>query len=60
MNQLDVRHRLQMAIGDMDGDVYGAGTDLTTGVMDISFEIEGKVYRIKLKQLKKRDRKVSR
>jgi len=49
---LDIRHQLQIAVGEAGGDVTGAGTDLRTGEMDIGFKMEdGKRYKITLRRL---------
>ena len=49
---LDLRHKLEHFVDTLGGRRYGAGTDLTTGETDFSFDLKGKVYSVRVLELK--------
>ncbi len=56
--QLTIRSELEKTIHQIGGTIHGSGTDLTSGIMDISFSVDGQAYRIDLRKVEKYDRKV--
>lgn len=49
IEQLRVRHKLERFLVSVGGTLHGAGTDLTNGVMDVSFEVDNVEYTLTLK-----------
>lgn len=52
---LKLRHKFEnFAKGTLKAHVYGAGTDLTTGEVDISFDLDDHVYTVRIRELANR------
>ena len=51
--QLALRHDIERFLEREKAHIHGSGTDLTTGVMDISFDIDGRAYRLDLRRIEK-------
>lgn len=48
LQQLRLRHQIEKAMDKLGATRHGAGTDLTNGVMDISFSYHGIRYVLEL------------
>lgn len=53
--QLALRHKIERFLQDKGAHIHGAGTDLTDGTMDISFDIEGNAFKLDLRRIEKDD-----
>ncbi|KKK65523.1 hypothetical protein LCGC14_2973270 [marine sediment metagenome] len=49
---LALRHKLEKFVDTLGASRYGAGTDLTTGETDFSFDLSGKTYSVRIAELK--------
>ena len=56
LTQLGLRYTIERFLKNEGADIHGVGTDLTNGIMDISFDLGGAAYRLDLKRLEKNDR----
>ena len=46
---LKLRHKIEKLIQHhLEGHLLGAGTDLTNGIMDVSFQVEQEKYKLTL------------
>jgi len=52
---LELRHILEKEITWYRGNIHGAGTDLTTGITDFSFDYEGRNYKVVIEDLGERN-----
>lgn len=49
MELIDIRHSISRYLRDQGYNWHGGGTDLETGVQDITFDVGGFNYEIKLR-----------
>ena len=56
LTQHVLRHKIEQTLRKMKANIHGVGTNLTTGVMDISFDVEGRAYRLDLRRMERNDR----
>ena len=54
--QLALRHDIERFLEREKAHIHGSGTDLTTGTMDISFDLDGTAYRLDLRRMERNDR----
>ena len=50
LQQLKLRHQIEKYLQKLGAKLHGAGTNLTNGVMDISFTYRDTRYRLELEQ----------
>ena len=56
LTQLRLRSTIERFLRNEGANIHGAGTDLTTGIMDISFDVDGIAYRLDLRRVERNDR----
>ena len=57
LTQLGLRYTIERFLRREPGvHIHGAGTDLSTQVMDISFDVDGAAYRLDLRRIERNDR----
>ena len=48
---LSLRHKLERVVNALGGRQHGAGTNLTTGETDFTFDLNGKTYSVRIREL---------
>ena len=52
MTMLEIRHALEEHLRTVDCNVHGGGTNLETGVMDVTFDHDGQDYKLTLDEFR--------
>ena len=56
IKQFTLRSDIERGLRQSGARIHGSGTDLTTGIMDISFDVDGIAYRLDLRRVERNDR----